>query len=341
MARRTAQRLDQLSAPGAVRFPPIWAAPARAGAGGEVGPAAARGHPGAVPGRADRRVPGHPPLQYRLFDRLYRVADDDPATAPLMTATRSSRSTARGADIYSYSGGAPCQAGRHHALGTNYRSTKALVGAVNAVSCRPSSAGPARPSVSVVRLSGCRPRGHAAIRSGRRPGRDETLGRGDTRRCRRCRRVAADAAAGRGTARDAGAPRRRAHRRLARRRELGLPPRRRGAPPGAGRHRVVLVRNRREAEAVRRALRRAGVASVYLSGPGSRLRHCRGARPAALAAGGGRAAGHPAGACGLRHRDGGPVARTSWRGWCTTMWPGDAAGAAAQSRRVWQRWWAC
>ncbi|WKB53087.1 exodeoxyribonuclease V subunit beta [Eleftheria terrae] len=72
------------------------------------------------------------PLQYRLFDRLYRTADNDPATALFLIGDpKQSIYRFRGADIYSYLDARHATAGRHYMLGTNYRSTARLVAAVN------------------------------------------------------------------------------------------------------------------------------------------------------------------------------------------------------------------
>ena len=72
------------------------------------------------------------PLQYRLFDALYRTAANDARTALLLIGDpKQSIYGFRGADIYSYLQARRATAGRHYALGTNYRSTRALVAAVN------------------------------------------------------------------------------------------------------------------------------------------------------------------------------------------------------------------
>ena len=74
------------------------------------------------------------PLQYRLFDLLYRVADNDPSRALFLIGDpKQSIYRFRGADIYSYLQARRATAGRHAVLGTNHRSTQALVGAVNRV----------------------------------------------------------------------------------------------------------------------------------------------------------------------------------------------------------------
>ncbi|HNG82700.1 MAG TPA: UvrD-helicase domain-containing protein, partial [Burkholderiaceae bacterium] len=74
------------------------------------------------------------PLQYRLFDRLYDVAADARQTLLLLIGDpKQSIYGFRGADIYSYLAARQATAGRLHMLGTNHRSTQALVGAVNRV----------------------------------------------------------------------------------------------------------------------------------------------------------------------------------------------------------------
>jgi exodeoxyribonuclease V beta subunit len=74
------------------------------------------------------------PLQYRLFDLLYHVAENDPARVLLLIGDpKQSIYRFRGADIYSYLQARQATQGRHAVLGTNHRSTRALVSAVNRV----------------------------------------------------------------------------------------------------------------------------------------------------------------------------------------------------------------
>jgi exodeoxyribonuclease V beta subunit len=71
-------------------------------------------------------------LQYRLFDALYRTAANDPATTLLLIGDpKQSIYRFRGADIHSYLAARRATEGRHYVLATNYRSTQALVAAVN------------------------------------------------------------------------------------------------------------------------------------------------------------------------------------------------------------------
>lgn len=72
------------------------------------------------------------PDQYRIFNLLYRVADNDPAHGLFLIGDpKQSIYGFRGADIHSYLDARRATEGRHYQLGTNYRSTSALVEAVN------------------------------------------------------------------------------------------------------------------------------------------------------------------------------------------------------------------
>ncbi|MDZ5456040.1 exodeoxyribonuclease V subunit beta [Azohydromonas lata] len=72
------------------------------------------------------------PLQYRIFERLYRTADCGRDSALLLIGDpKQSIYAFRGADIHSYLGARRATAGRHYVLGTNHRSTQTLVRAVN------------------------------------------------------------------------------------------------------------------------------------------------------------------------------------------------------------------
>ncbi len=78
------------------------------------------------------------PVQLSVFDRLYRIDQSapgdhgDPATTLLLIGDPKQAIYAfRGADIQSYLRARRATAGRHHMLGTNHRSASALVAAVN------------------------------------------------------------------------------------------------------------------------------------------------------------------------------------------------------------------
>ena len=73
-------------------------------------------------------------LQYRIFDDIYHAADNDPETLLLLIGDpKQSIYAFRGADIGSYLQARRLTEGRHYALGTNYRSSHALVSALNAL----------------------------------------------------------------------------------------------------------------------------------------------------------------------------------------------------------------
>ncbi|PND37989.1 exodeoxyribonuclease V subunit beta [Paucibacter aquatile] len=77
------------------------------------------------------------PLQTRIFDRLYRIAGNArDSTLLLIGDPKQSIYGFRGADIYSYLNVRRQTEGRHYLLGTNHRSTQALVQAVNSVFAR-------------------------------------------------------------------------------------------------------------------------------------------------------------------------------------------------------------
>jgi exodeoxyribonuclease V beta subunit len=72
------------------------------------------------------------PDQYRIFDLLYRVAANDPQQGLFLIGDpKQSIYGFRGADIHSYLAARRATEGRHYQLGTNYRSTTQLVEAVN------------------------------------------------------------------------------------------------------------------------------------------------------------------------------------------------------------------
>ena len=74
------------------------------------------------------------PLQYRIFDTVYGVQRNDPATALMLIGDpKQSIYAFRGADIHTYLTARHHTQGRHATLGTNYRSTQAMVRAVNRV----------------------------------------------------------------------------------------------------------------------------------------------------------------------------------------------------------------
>ncbi|MEH3085787.1 MAG: exodeoxyribonuclease V subunit beta [Xylophilus ampelinus] len=74
------------------------------------------------------------PLQYRIFDAVYRVAANDPAHGLVLIGDPKQAIYAfRGADIHTYLHARRDTAGRHYTLATNFRSTHGMVAAVNRV----------------------------------------------------------------------------------------------------------------------------------------------------------------------------------------------------------------
>ncbi|MFC5548974.1 exodeoxyribonuclease V subunit beta [Massilia aerilata] len=72
------------------------------------------------------------PDQYRIFDLLYRVLENDPTHGLFLIGDpKQSIYGFRGADIHSYLSARRDTSGRHYQLGTNYRSTAQVVAAVN------------------------------------------------------------------------------------------------------------------------------------------------------------------------------------------------------------------
>ncbi|TCS37558.1 DNA helicase/exodeoxyribonuclease V beta subunit [Paucimonas lemoignei] len=72
------------------------------------------------------------PEQYRIFDTLYRIADNpDELGLFLIGDPKQAIYGFRGADIHSYLAARRATQGRHYLLGTNYRSTAAVIKAVN------------------------------------------------------------------------------------------------------------------------------------------------------------------------------------------------------------------
>ncbi|PWC13955.1 exodeoxyribonuclease V subunit beta [Brenneria corticis] len=74
------------------------------------------------------------PLQYRIFDAVYRVKENDAQYGLILIGDPKQAIYAfRGADIFTYLRARRDTAGRHYTLTTNFRSTRAMVDAVNQV----------------------------------------------------------------------------------------------------------------------------------------------------------------------------------------------------------------
>jgi exodeoxyribonuclease V beta subunit len=99
------------------------------------------------------------PSQYRLFDSLYRTADNHRETALILIGDpKQSIYAFRGADIYSYLKARHATEGRHYALAINHRSTFEMVAAVNAwfalAESRSDAAADARHAAGAFRMRG-------------------------------------------------------------------------------------------------------------------------------------------------------------------------------------------
>jgi exodeoxyribonuclease V beta subunit len=78
------------------------------------------------------------PVQSRIFDRLYRIAANEPSSGLLLIGDpKQSIYGFRGADIHSYLQARRATEGRHYMLGTNHRSTASVVAAVNHLLAHP------------------------------------------------------------------------------------------------------------------------------------------------------------------------------------------------------------
>lgn len=74
------------------------------------------------------------PVQYRIFESIYRIEENSPDTGLFLIGDPKQAIYAfRGADIYTYLRARQATAGRLHTLGTNFRSSHGMVKAVNHV----------------------------------------------------------------------------------------------------------------------------------------------------------------------------------------------------------------
>jgi exodeoxyribonuclease V beta subunit len=80
------------------------------------------------------------PVQYRIFESIYRIEDNSPDTGLFLIGDPKQAIYAfRGADIYTYLRARQATTGRLHTLGTNFRSSHGMVNAVNHVFARAES----------------------------------------------------------------------------------------------------------------------------------------------------------------------------------------------------------
>ena len=77
------------------------------------------------------------PVQYRIFERVYRIPDNPPDLGLLLIGDpKQAIYGFRGADIHSYLGARRATEGRHYTLPRNFRSTESLVAGVNRLFAR-------------------------------------------------------------------------------------------------------------------------------------------------------------------------------------------------------------
>ncbi|KAA0997265.1 exodeoxyribonuclease V subunit beta [Pseudomonas sp. ANT_J12] len=80
------------------------------------------------------------PVQYRIFESIYRIEDNNPECGLFLIGDPKQAIYAfRGADIYTYLRARQATSGRLHTLGTNFRSSHGMVDAVNHVFARAES----------------------------------------------------------------------------------------------------------------------------------------------------------------------------------------------------------
>jgi exodeoxyribonuclease V beta subunit len=228
------------------------------------------------------------PDQYRIFDLLYRVADNDPATGLFLIGDpKQSIYGFRGADIHSYLSARRATAGRHYQLGTNYRSTKQLVAAVNRL-FEYAEGGKEHPGYAAgafrFRKEGENPLPFDAVDAAGRG--QELVGVDGPFQALAVASTSARRPARRRLPRLLRPPLRRAHRHAAERRTRRLPrPRRRLQAPDAGRYRGAGARPPRSLGDPARAGAAPGRQRLPVR-PGFGGRQPGSARRAALAAGG-------------------------------------------------------
>jgi exodeoxyribonuclease V beta subunit len=282
-------------------------------------------------------------LQYRIFDAVYRLRENAGDTALVLIGDpKQAIYGFRGADIHTYLRARLDTAGRLETLGTNYRSSHAMVEAVN----RLFASGEAREDGAFgfrqgddnpVPFQPVQARGRAERWVDRSRGADSapalvfwTLETPDKPTVEATRQRMAQACASEvvrllraGQANEAG---------FARDDGLWRP-----VQPG---DLAVLVQGRTEANAVRQALRERGVRSVYLS-DGSR---CSRARWRRTCSAGCRPAPNPMTTASCVQRwppPPWPCDGTSWTDWATTNWPGRRGCSSSATTTVCGSFRAC
>ncbi|MEZ1317659.1 exodeoxyribonuclease V subunit beta [Pseudomonas fluorescens] len=113
------------------------------------------------------------PVQYRIFESIYRIEANNPESGLFLIGDPKQAIYAfRGADIYTYLRARQATTGRLHTLGTNFRSSHGMVGAVNHVFARAESRDAGRGAFLFRESSGENPVPFLAVES---QGRKETF----------------------------------------------------------------------------------------------------------------------------------------------------------------------
>ncbi len=215
------------------------------------------------------------PLQYRIFNTIYGVAGNAQDTALVLIGDPKQAIYAfRGADIHTYLAARRDTAGRHATLGTNFRSTRPMVSAVNQVFGQAERRGDEGQGAFLFREGGDNPLPFAPVNAQGRA--ERWCVDGDEAPALTCWWIDASAELGAGELRQqmaavcAGE--------VVRLLRAGQGGRAGFAAPGEPLRAVrpgdiaVLVNNGSEARAVREALKAGGVRTVYLSDKGSVFR---------------------------------------------------------------------
>ena len=207
------------------------------------------------------------PVQYRIFESIYRIADNSPDSGLFMIGDPKQAIYAfRGADIYTYLSAREATSGRHYTLGKNFRSTEAMVTAANR--CFEFAEGHPRAAFRFAREGFANPVPFSAVLAKGREARLE-IGGGATAAMTLWILPGADGMI------STGAYRRGMAEAAASAIQSWLVP---GGAQQAGLRQAdgsfvalrpadiaILVRNRTEAEAIRKSLSQRKLASVYLS----------------------------------------------------------------------------
>ena len=207
------------------------------------------------------------PLQYRIYDRIYRVEADDPEHGLFLIGDPKQAIYAfRGADIFTYLQARHATAGRHDNLDTNFRSSEQMVAAVNQV-FQLAEARPGGQGAFLFARDGDNPLPFIAV--GARGRAEQWTVQGQSPAALTAWQLATDKPLASGNYRSEMAARCASEMvrllNLGQRGEAGFLHPDKGLQPVCPADMAVLVRDFREAQAIREELAARGVRSVYLS----------------------------------------------------------------------------